>query len=461
MTLLTLIQDAAVELGFAEPSSVFTSTDPLVQLLRVIASKEGRELARRFDWQILQKEGSFTTVPTNDQFMKVLLHFDGTDSGTTITDSNLGGSSHAWTANGNAQIDTAQSKFGGASGLFDGTGDYVTTPDHDDFILGSGDWTVDLWFRVNDAGGTLLRLAGQSDSSGTAATRSLQLGRSSGNVMTATARVGTDAFSVTGTTQFTNAVNTGWHHYAFVRTGDILKLFIDGAQEGGDITITGTVNDSASAWSVGREGEITTEPWNGWIDEFQLSVGIARWTENFTPPTQAYAAETQIASLTTTFTDFGHIVNGSMWDRTESRAIRGPLTAVEWQQKKAATAQITIGHYFRIRGGALLMFSDPPSGNSIYFEYISNKWCQSSLEVAQTDWAADTDTALVDEEIIRLGIIWRYRKAKGFDYGEDFRTYEMALQDVFGPDAGKGIVDMTGTEELGIGVNLAEGSWSL
>ena len=52
MTLLTLIQDAAVELGFAEPSSVFTSTDPLVQLLRVIASKEGRELARRFDSQI-------------------------------------------------------------------------------------------------------------------------------------------------------------------------------------------------------------------------------------------------------------------------------------------------------------------------------------------------------------------------------------------------------------------------
>ncbi len=235
MSLLTIIQDAAVELGFASPSAVFASTDPTVALLRVIASKEGKELARRFDWQVLQKEGTFTTV----------------------------------------------------------------------------------------------------------------------------------------------------------------------------------------------------------------------------------AAEMQVASMSTTFTDFGHIINGTMWNRTQNRIVRGPLSPSEWQQKNAATAQITIGNYSRIRGNALLFFSTPPAGDSIYFEYISNKWCQSSLAVAQTNWAADGDTGLIDEEIIRLGIVWRYRKAKGFDYGEDFRTYEMALQDVFGPDAGKGAVDMTGDEELGIGVNLAEGSWSL
>ena len=236
MSLLTLLADAAVELGFAAPSAIFTSTDATVKLLRVIASKEGKDLARRFDWQILQKEGTFTTV----------------------------------------------------------------------------------------------------------------------------------------------------------------------------------------------------------------------------------AAETQVAAVTTTFSDFGHIVNGSMWDRTESRQVRGPLTPDGWQQKKAATAQITIGHYFRIRGGALLFFSTPPAGDSIYFEYISNKWCQSSALVAQTDWAADADTALIDEEIIRLGVIWRYRKAKGLDYGEDFRTYEMAVQDVFGPDAGRSTVDMTGVDmDLGLGVNLAEGGWSL
>jgi hypothetical protein len=80
----------------------------------------------------------------NDTYTKVLLHFDGSDASTTITDSNSGGSAHTWTAAGNAQIDTAQYKFGGASGLFDGTGDWVTTPDHADFTLGSSDFTIDL-----------------------------------------------------------------------------------------------------------------------------------------------------------------------------------------------------------------------------------------------------------------------------------------------------------------------------
>jgi hypothetical protein len=228
----------------------------------------------------------------NDRFTKVLLHFDGADASTTITDSNRGGSAHTWTAAGNAQIDTAQSKFGGASGLFDGTGDWITTPDSADFALGAGDWTVDLWFNCNAAGGTVERLAGQCDSTPTDASSSFRILRTAGNLIAASTQVGSTSFAVTGTTQFTNAVNTGWHHMAFVRTGDILRLFIDGVQEGGDVAITGTVNDSSNALRVGTTGEVTTDPWTGWIDEFRLSVGVARWTENFTPPSVGYYAPT-------------------------------------------------------------------------------------------------------------------------------------------------------------------------
>ena len=71
---------------------------------------------------------------------------DGTDGSTTFTDA-IG--THTVTAVGNAQIDTAQYKFGGASGLFDGTGDYLTIPDHADFNFGAGDFTIDFWVRFN------------------------------------------------------------------------------------------------------------------------------------------------------------------------------------------------------------------------------------------------------------------------------------------------------------------------
>jgi hypothetical protein len=85
----------------------------------------------------------------SDGYTVVLLHMNGSDASTTFTDNAFGGLGHTWTANGNAQIDTAQSKFGGASGLFDGNGDYISTPDSDDFFFSAGDFTFDTWVRLS------------------------------------------------------------------------------------------------------------------------------------------------------------------------------------------------------------------------------------------------------------------------------------------------------------------------
>jgi len=232
----------------------------------------------------------------NDFYTKILLHMDGTDASTTFTDSNQGGSAHTWTAGGNAQIDTADKKFGSASGLFDGTGDYITTPAHADYALGADDFTIDCWFKCNVAGGTQRSIAGQGDSSGSAATKSFILFRTTGNVIRAHFSDGgaTYAVNLTGTTQFTNAVNTGWHHLAIVRNGTSLKMYIDGVQEA-STTISITVHTSTNDFRVGAQGEDTSVPWLGWIDEFRLSVGIARWTAAFTPPTRAYTLLTDNA----------------------------------------------------------------------------------------------------------------------------------------------------------------------
>ena len=74
--------------------------------------------------------------------VSLLLHFEGTDASTTFTDS----SSHTrtFTVSGEAQIDTAHYVFGTASGLFDGTGDYITddTGADSDFAF-PGDFTIE------------------------------------------------------------------------------------------------------------------------------------------------------------------------------------------------------------------------------------------------------------------------------------------------------------------------------
>ena len=89
----------------------------------------------------------YSCGPTNDPYwanVVLLLHMDGTDGSTTFTDSSS--YARAMTAAGNAQIDTAEFKFGTASGLFDGTGDSVQTPNGADFQF-LGDFTVEAWVR--------------------------------------------------------------------------------------------------------------------------------------------------------------------------------------------------------------------------------------------------------------------------------------------------------------------------
>src|SRR5690606_36671645 len=80
-----------------------------------------------------------------DMYTVSMLHMDGVDGATTFIDE----TGKAWTTHGNAQIDTEQYQFNGASALFDGTGDYIRTPSHGNFNFGNGNFTIDAWVRLN------------------------------------------------------------------------------------------------------------------------------------------------------------------------------------------------------------------------------------------------------------------------------------------------------------------------
>jgi len=221
-----------------------------------------------------------------DAYTKLMLHMNGDDASTTFTDE-IG---HTFTALGNAQIDTAQSKFGGASGLFDGTGDAIDTPDHADFTVGAGEFTVDVWIKRN-AINTRQVICGNVDNAGANATLSILLElRANNTVRGGLVSSETEYFAAsTGTITDT----ASFHHIALVRdnTGtDTIRIFIDGAADGTVACDGITANDSAYKFAIGRLGEYNGIYWNGWLDEFRFSNGVARWTSNFTPPTAEYTA---------------------------------------------------------------------------------------------------------------------------------------------------------------------------
>ena len=90
----------------------------------------------------------------------MLLHCDGANAGTTFTDT-VG--THTPSAQGDANTDTAQFKFGTASGLLDSTGDYITIPDHADWAMSTGEFTIDMWLRLNSRGNGVLRYIDTDD----------------------------------------------------------------------------------------------------------------------------------------------------------------------------------------------------------------------------------------------------------------------------------------------------------
>jgi hypothetical protein len=221
----------------------------------------------------------------DDSYSVALLHMDGADASTTFTDE----SGKTWTAQGGAQIDTAQSKFGGASGLFDGTGDYASTPNSADFDFGTGNWTVDCQLRRN---GTKAYPGIIGAYNAANAGWLISLGNSDNKV-----RVyynGAQQILTTGT-----LADLTWTHFAVVRSGNTMTVYFNGVADATTCDVTGdTVNSAGTGAVIGRYITDTNNYyWIGWIDEFRVSKGIARWTANFTPPTRAY----------------GLLANGALW----------------------------------------------------------------------------------------------------------------------------------------------------
>jgi hypothetical protein len=210
-----------------------------------------------------------------DSYTKLMLHMNGADGSTTFTDE----SGKTWTAAGDAQRDTAAKKFGTASGLFDGTGDYISTPDHDDWNLGSGNFTIDLWVFLNSVSGVQIPVGQRYDSN------------NRWNLYFSFPSQGlgfywkpTESYLFQGSSSGWE-INT-WYHVAVVRNGNEFKLYRDGIAIAAQ-TLAGSIPDIAGALYIGGTAD---GMFNGHIDEVRLSKGIARWTENFTPPSEEYSA---------------------------------------------------------------------------------------------------------------------------------------------------------------------------
>ena len=202
--------------------------------------------------------------------VELLLHMDDSDGSTTFTDS----SSNARTVTpvGASQIDTAQSKFGGSSGLLDGSGDYLSVSTANSLNIRTQAFCLEGWMRfVTQPGTSTFISAGASgtDLYVTWFTGTLYFGDGSSNPIVVA-----------------SAPNSGiWHHIACTFDTTTYRVFINGTEIGSTTSLL--LNKTVSAWQIGG---LTGNGWyhDGWMDDVRITFNEAVYTADFTPPTSPH-----------------------------------------------------------------------------------------------------------------------------------------------------------------------------
>lgn len=228
--------------------------------------------------QVIYQRQNTWIGDSNFNSVSLLLHMNGSNGSTTFADSSL--NSLAVTAAGNAQISTAQSRFGGASAYFDGIGDSLTIAHNQVLNLSSGNFTIEFWFyHISRASSqVILDKDGVSGTSypsyacliDTSGNCNFRLGNGAGTNPTAT-------FYAVGVIPLLT-----WVHIALVKSGTTITTYLDGVQ-GSTATQGVAITDGGKALNFGYTTGVSPVL-SGYIDELRITKGVARYTGAFTPP---------------------------------------------------------------------------------------------------------------------------------------------------------------------------------
>jgi hypothetical protein len=231
--------------------------------------------------QVLLMRAALWPNDPNFSNVSLLLHMNGANTSPAFTDNSP--LPKAVTALGNAQISTTQSKFGGASGLFDGTGDYCQTPNNAAFQFGSGDFTIEYWVYPTSLTGIKQHINPDNGSN-----TSYAILTSGSALLYYLSSVGGSSWNVASGVSIGTATLNTWQHIALVRNGNVFTPYLNGIA-GTTTTSSATLFNFTSKLTIGSDGPVTPlTPFQGYMDEVRITKGVARYTANFTPSTAAF-----------------------------------------------------------------------------------------------------------------------------------------------------------------------------
>jgi hypothetical protein len=225
-------------------------------------------------------ELTLSSVTTSDPYynnVSLLLLSNGTDNSTNFIDS--GPANRTVTVfSGTPVITTSQFRYGNGSI----TGGKIQTPYNSAFDWGTGDFTVEFWFRYSGTLANEVRFCSGTTIIGSGASPCFAFGS---RLFGGSRYIGVLQENVVWDVEFNwtpVGVNT-WAHIALTRQGTTMRIFQNGIS-------LGSATNSRN-WNINNNpffvmpDIVNTASGGAWFDDFRVTKGIARYTGTFTPPT--------------------------------------------------------------------------------------------------------------------------------------------------------------------------------
>jgi hypothetical protein len=189
---------------------------------------------------------------------------------------------NTFTVSGNTVTSSLTKKYGNGSIRFNGSPDQMSiSSPSSDFSMGTGNFTWEFWFKSS-----------QTSAYATIICKEWVVNPYTGGVTVflngATGRleVWVADYSVNGYFLSANVgghTNDAWHHFAWVRSGNTHKMYLDGNEVASN-TYAGSVSTSTKQLTIGNDITWPPRHYIGYLDDLRITKGVARYTENFTPP---------------------------------------------------------------------------------------------------------------------------------------------------------------------------------
>ena len=187
---------------------------------------------------------------------------------------------------GDARISNKAVKYGTTAMYFDGTGDWLHIPPSTNFEFGSGNFTVEFWFYTASTSRQWFIHSATDYWFGIdyncTGTNKLGLWASSNGTTWNLINADPGGNGICATT----LPQRQWNHIAVTRSGNVWRVFLNGTQDL-SVTVAGSIVNRASQQKVIGSWAISSHayPVNGYLSDFRVTKGTARYTANFTPPT--------------------------------------------------------------------------------------------------------------------------------------------------------------------------------